>query len=88
MYQCGKIYKIISLHTDSIYIGSTCQPTLARRLAIHKEQRQRWLKKATGNKHMSSYELLDYPEYFIVLLESFSCNTKDELRAREVYLFD
>jgi hypothetical protein len=33
-YQNGKIYKIVS--GDLIYIGSTCEPTLARRLAKHK----------------------------------------------------
>ena len=34
-YQLGKIYKIVDLSTEECYIGSTCQPTLAKRLAKH-----------------------------------------------------
>jgi hypothetical protein len=37
---------------------------------------------------MSSYELLDYPEYSIVLLETFPCNSKDKLRAQEQHHID
>ena len=34
-YQDGKIYKIVFNITDECYIGSTCEPTVARRLAGH-----------------------------------------------------
>ena len=34
-YSKGKIYKIVCNNTGLIYIGSTCEPTLARRLAKH-----------------------------------------------------
>ena len=32
----GKIYKLVSVHTPKCYIGSTCEPTLAKRKAKHK----------------------------------------------------
>jgi hypothetical protein len=34
-YQDGNIYKIVCNITDECYIGSTCEPTVARRLAGH-----------------------------------------------------
>ena len=34
-YQLGKIYKIVDNTNNNIYIGSTCEPTLARRLSNH-----------------------------------------------------
>jgi hypothetical protein len=34
-YQLGKIYKIMNNINDEIYVGSTCEPILARRLAGH-----------------------------------------------------
>ena len=34
-YQLGKIYKIVDLDSNKCYVGSTCEPTLARRLANH-----------------------------------------------------
>ena len=34
-YQDGKIYKIVDNTNNNVYIGSTCEPTLARRLAKH-----------------------------------------------------
>ena len=36
-YQLGKIYKIVDNTNGNIYIGSTCEPTLARRLAKQRE---------------------------------------------------
>ena len=35
-YSKGKIYKLISNHTDDIYIGSTCD-LLSKRLYKHKK---------------------------------------------------
>ncbi len=47
-YQQGKIYKIEA--NGLKYIGSTCEPTLARRLAQHKGSYKSWLR---GNKKTS-----------------------------------
>ena len=37
-YNNGKIYKIIDNTNDNIYIGSTTEPILSRRMAQHKSQ--------------------------------------------------
>ena len=85
-YQRGKIYKIISNHTDKIYIGSTTEPTLARRLTGHTRDYKYHL---VGKfPFVSSFELLQYPDYKIVLIEFFPCNSKDELLAREQHRID
>ena len=34
-YQKSKIYKIVDNTNNNIYIGSTCEPILSRRLAKH-----------------------------------------------------
>ena len=85
-YQRGKVYKIISPHTDMIYIGSTTEPTLARRLAGHKGTYNRYL--AGNHNYVSSYEILQHPEYRIVLVESYPCDSRDKLLAREQHHID
>jgi hypothetical protein len=83
-YQNGKIYKIISPHTEMIYIGSTCKPYLRQRLFQHKESYNRWIKNKLINKTYS-YDILQFGDAEIILIENYSCNSKDELRARERY---
>jgi hypothetical protein len=34
-YQLGKVYKIVDNTNGQCYVGSTCEPILARRLASH-----------------------------------------------------
>jgi len=80
-YSRGKIYKIISPETEKIYIGSTIEPTLANRLGKHKYQFKSW---NNGAKlYVSSFKLLELPNYQIVLIELYPCTSKDELTARE-----
>jgi predicted GIY-YIG superfamily endonuclease len=43
-YSLAKIYKIIDNTNNNIYIGSTCEPTLARRLAKHLGNYKHYLK--------------------------------------------
>ncbi len=43
-YSKGKIYKIVCNTTGLVYIGSTCEPTLARRLAGHRGAYNAFLK--------------------------------------------
>ncbi len=82
-YQLGKIYKIVDLDSNKCYIGSTCEPTLARRLAKHVSNYKQYLKgKGT---YISSYIILAMDDYDIVLLEKYPCNSKDELHAKERY---
>jgi len=80
-YQHGKIYKIECHQTGLIYIGSTSEPTLARRLSNHIKNYRYW--KKTGEKYTTSYKIFENENYDISLLESYPCNTRDELTARE-----
>jgi len=81
-YENGKIYKLVSNHTDKIYVGSTCKERLCQRLAKHKKSYKEWLK--DNNKHnISSYRLFELGDVKIVLLESVNCKTKDELLKKE-----
>jgi len=72
-YQNGKIYKLVSDKTDNIYIGSTCS-NLSKRLSEHKT-----LKNKTSAKQLFT----DEAKVEIILIESYPCKSKDELRARE-----
>lgn len=78
-YQRGKIYRITS--GDLTYIGSTTEPTLAKRLANHVSSYKRW-KNGKGNL-MTSFPLIETGQYEITLLELCPCGSKDELSARE-----
>ncbi len=83
-YQQSKIYKIISPHTDKIYIGSTTKPYLACRKATHKSHYKMW--KADNTKqYCASFVLYDLGDVEFILLELYKCNSKDELTARERY---
>ena len=85
-YQNSKIYKIVCNTTGLIYIGSTAEPTLARRLAKHREDYKRYL--IGKHNYITSYKILENTNYDIILLEIYPCNTKDELHARERYYIE
>jgi hypothetical protein len=85
-YSSGKIYKLINDSNDDIYIGSTTQP-LYKRLNNHK----------TGFNHfvegkllyiIKSFELFFDGNVSIILLENYSCNSKEQLLSRERYWID
>jgi len=85
-YQKGKIYKIVSPHTDKIYIGSTTKQYLSQRLALHKGEFKNWqLGKATK---VMSFDLIQLGDVEIILLETYPCNSKDELTSRERHWYD
>ena len=71
-------------HESDVYIGSTCEPSLAHRMAGHRRNYKSWKK---GNySHVRSFDLFDIygvDNCNILLLESYSCLNKDELRQRE-----
>ena len=84
-YQQGKIYKIWNIGYDKCYIGSTTQ-TLSDRMSNHKSHYRNWLKE--DRKRCSVCDLFN--EYGlenckIELLETFACNSRSELEAREGY---
>lgn len=85
-YQRGKIYKIISTHAENVYIGSTAAKTLAQRLSEHRQCYKRYLEGKFP--FVTSFEILKHTEYKIVLIESFPCNSRDELLAREQHYID
>ena len=85
-YSNGKIYKIVDNTNNSIYIGSTCEPTLARRLAGHVGSYKRYLK--TNKSKVTSYQILENGNFDIVLLELYPCENKDALCARERYYIE
>jgi hypothetical protein len=83
-YQQGKIYKICSVQTDKIYIGSTCSETIDQRMENHIRTFNLW-KNGIG-RYVTSYDLLDkYQDCKIILIESYPCNNKEELHCRERY---
>jgi hypothetical protein len=80
-YQRGKIYTIRSHLTEQIYIGSTCEPTLAKRMSGHRGSFKQF--QQTGDLPKSSHIIIQFGDAYIELLENFSCNTRDELHRRE-----
>ena len=85
-YSLGKIYKIICHKTGLVYIGSTCEPTLARRLAGHVANYKQYLKGKTN--FTTSFNVIENGVYEIVLIESYSCESKDELYKQESFYIE
>jgi len=79
-YQNGKIYRIDG--GGLTYIGSTTKKNLCDRLANHKSDYNRFLI-GKRNYNITSFEILKTDNYRIELIESFPCDSKDELTARE-----
>ena len=80
-YNRSVIYTIRSHQTTKYYIGSTTQ-SLSKRLTGHKRDYKKYLTN-NDNKYMSSYEILQYSDYYIELLIAYPCNNKDELQRKE-----
>jgi hypothetical protein len=74
-YQLSKIYKLVSNKTTDIYIGS-CLMRLSTRLSTHKHK---------SNTCVSKKLFINEAIITIVLIESYPCNTKNELKARELH---
>ncbi len=82
-YSQGKIYKLISNHTDLIYIGSTAQKYLSQRKRGHICYYNDYLN--GKGRCVSSFEIIKFGDCQIFLIESFPCDNKDELQTREQY---
>jgi hypothetical protein len=77
-YSNGKIYSLESDCTNKIYIGSTSEKSIKRRLSKHKSNHKR------GKRHScTASKILKYEDVKIILLEDYPCNNKDELSKRE-----
>ncbi len=84
-YEKSKIYKIESLTSDKIYIGSTTNDYLCNRMGKHRYAYKRY---KTYNElgRVSVYDIFNesgIENCFITLIENFKCNDINELRARE-----
>ena len=86
-YENSKIYKIVDNTNGSIYIGSTTESTLARRLSLHKAHYNQYIK---GNRNfITSFNIIKNGNYDIILLEKcIDIKSKDELHARERYFIE
>lgn len=83
-YQNGKVYRIWSLDTEDIYIGSSCD-TLSNRFCKHKSHYKKW-KEGDKRIYCSSYILFDQvgvENCKIELIKNFPCNSKSELTKEE-----
>ena len=80
-YQNAKIYRIVCNISGKQYIGSTCEPRLCMRLAKHKAAYTRYLN--TNKSYITSYEILKNENYYIELIESCNCKSRDELHKIE-----
>lgn len=78
-YQNGKIYRISA--GDLTYYGSTTQK-LCVRMGRHRDQYRQ------GTGCSSTMVLQQDPQAKIILVETYPCNTKEELTAREQYWID
>lgn len=87
-YSRGKIYKLVDNTNGNIYVGSTCEKRLCRRLQKHKGSYKSWLKGSPHQNKVRSFDILKNNDYKIVLLENCPCETKEQLLAREQYWID
>lgn len=77
MSKTGLIYEIVCNETYERYVGSTFEPTVARRIAGHK-----------FTKTCMSRQIIDRNNYSYGLLETVLVNTRDELRMYERKWYD
>ncbi len=84
-YEQGKIYKIVCNVTGKVYIGSTIE-TLARRLARHRATYKYF--KECKYKYVTSFQIIAQGNYDIVLIESYPCESKDELNKQERHFIE
>tara|TARA_R110000782_G_scaffold446_9_gene1412 strand:- start:4539 stop:4991 length:453 start_codon:yes stop_codon:yes gene_type:complete len=85
-YQKGKIYKIIDNTNGKVYIGSTAQPTLSRRLSGHKGHYKHYL--AGKGRYCKSFSILENKDFRIILICNYPCDNIDELHKKEQYYID
>lgn len=80
-YQQGKIYRVWNDVDDAIYVGSTCQPTLADRMRGHRSDSKR--SRDQNMKLYQHFHAIGIEHFKIELLEAYPCDSKDALLARE-----
>jgi hypothetical protein len=79
-YHSGKIYTLRTPQSEKYYIGSTTQP-LHKRLHEHKRHYKRF--QNDKYSYVSSFDIIQYEDHYIELLEDIKCENKNELNRRE-----
>ena len=76
----GRVYKLVSSHTDEIYIGSTVY-TLSDRLCRHKYDYKKYM---DGKQHyITSFDILKYVDVKIEPIHEGEFDSLNELRRLE-----
>lgn len=83
-YTNSKIYQIMNITNTKRYIGATTLPHLSQRFQQHKMAYKYWKQHNQG--YYTSFTLFEefgIENCIIELLETFSCETKDQLNKKE-----
>ena len=73
--------KLNAMKTNRVYVGSTCQPTVAHRPKSHVQDNKRH--KLGKRACVTAHSILDTGDYRCTLICKFPCGSKDELTAHE-----
>ncbi len=94
-YRNGKMHKIEAFNAvDSngdIYIGSTTKLYLSQRMDCHRKDYVQWKKGNIRNGKITSFDVFDtfgIDKGQIILIETFPCDSKDELTSREAFYIE
>lgn len=83
----GTIYKISSEQTDRVYVGSTTLPILTR-FSVHKSHFKRWNNEEEGVGYCASFEIMQFDDADVEILEQAEMENRMELRALEQIWLD
>ena len=86
-YENAKIYKLVCNKTGMIYIGSTCQRLLCKRLSGHVSAYNHWNGGKT-NSYVTSFKIIEGGDYYMELLETVPCSSFDELAKKERHFIE
>ena len=86
-YQLGKMYKIVCRVTGEVYVRSTCETTLSKRLVAHRSACKSYHEKKRGS-FCSSFNIILRNDYYIELIEYVPCNYNEELQKKEREWYD
>jgi hypothetical protein len=80
--QTVNFYKIVSTNTYKVYVGSTVK-TLSERMSGHIYDYNQF--QEYKQHYVSSFDILDFKDYSIQLIETKDCKDIDECRTIERY---
>ncbi len=80
VYKNGKIYKLVSVNSNQIYIGSTTQ-CLLKRMIQHRCAYKHFI--YSSRSFQSSFDIFKEGNVSIELIKNFPCRNKNELENEE-----